>query len=205
MLVTNAMRADRPDAPTAELWRVRLPWACGPELVLAALAREPCLCCLSGVWAGGGTIIASAPLRVAEADADPFALLDELPHVSAASGESLGAVGGGWFGWLGYRLAARVEQIPLVDLRPVPLPDFHLAYYDHLLHQDAYGFWWFEALATRERCAALEERLEHLRSRVADQRRAGAAAEPHVPTPLRLHPEVAGHHLAAVADCRERI
>ncbi|MGH2836448.1 MAG: chorismate-binding protein [Solirubrobacteraceae bacterium] len=184
---------------------MRLPWNCGPELVLAALADEPCLCCLSGVWAGGGTVIACEPLRIGEANADPFALLDDLPRVGAGRAESFGAVGGGWFGWLGYRLAARVEQIPLVDERPVPLPDFHLAYYDHVLHQDAYGFWWFEALATTERSAELEQRLEHLRRRVAAQRFADAPADGGSPTPLRLRADVAEHHLRAVADCRERI
>ena len=95
---------------------------------------------------------------------------------TATPAQAAGAVGGGWFGWLGYRLAARVEQVPLADARPVPLPDFHLAYYDHVLHQDAYGFWWFEALATPERCAELEERLEYLRaaspSRSTSRRRA---------------------------------
>ena len=205
MLVTSSALADRTDAPLAELWRVRLPWNCGPETVLAALAGEPCLCCLSGVWAGGGTIIASEPLHLADPDADPFALLDQLPRVSADRSEALGAVGGGWFGWLGYRLAARVEQVPLVAQRPVPLPDFHLAYYDHLLHQDAYGFWWFEALATPERSAELEERLEQLRRRVADQRFSSPAAERVAPSPLRLARAVAEHHVQAVADCRERI
>ena len=205
MPLTSSALADRTDAPTAELWRVRLPWNCGPELVLAALADEAYLCCLSGVWAGGGTIIACDPLRVAEPDADPFALLDELPRVSPGPAESFGAVGGGWFGWLGYRLAARVERVPLVNERPVPLRDFHLAYYDHLLHQDGYGFWWFEALATPERAGELEERLEHLRRRVSDQRFASAAVERRGPTPLRLRPEVAAHHLKAVAECRERI
>ena len=205
MPVTSSALADRTDAPSAELWRVRLPWNCGPELVLAALAHEPYLCCLSGVWAGGGTIIASEPLRVAEADEDPFALLDELPRVAAGRAEAFGAVGGGWFGWLGYRLAARVEEIPLVSERPVPLPDFHLAYYDHVLHQDGYGFWWFEALATPARSAELEERLEFLRRRVADQRFAGAASASRGPSPLRLRSEVAEHHLQAVAECRERI
>jgi para-aminobenzoate synthetase / 4-amino-4-deoxychorismate lyase len=205
MLVTSAALADRKEAPTAELWRVRLPWTCGPELVLAALADEPCLACLSGVWAGGGTIIVAEPLRIAESGADPFALLDDLPRINAGPAESLGAVGGGWFGWLGYRLAARVEDVPLVQQRPAPLPDFHLAYYDHVLHQDAYGFWWFEALATRERSAELEERLEYLRRRVADQRFGGATPSHPGPSPLRLHRDVAQHHLHAVAECRERI
>ena len=205
MPVTSSALADRTDAPTAELWRVRLPWNCGPELVLAALADEAHLCCLSGVWAGGGTIIACDPLRVAEPQADPFALLDELPRVSTGQADAFGAVGGGWFGWLGYRLAARVERVPLVDERPVPLGDFHLAYYDHLLHQDGYGFWWFEALATPERSSELEERLERLRRRVSDRRFAGVTPDRRGPTPLRLRREIAAHHLEAVAECRERI
>jgi para-aminobenzoate synthetase/4-amino-4-deoxychorismate lyase len=205
MPVTSSALAFRTDAPTAELWRVRLPWSCGPEQVLAALSDEAHLCCLSGVWAGGGTIIACEPLRVADPDADPFTLLDELPGVNAGSPDSFGAIGGGWFGWLGYRLAARVESVPLASERPVPLPDFHLAYYDHLLHQDAYGFWWFEALATPGRLTELEERLEHLRRRVANQRYASVAIGRRGPTPLRLAPEVAAHHLKAVAECRERI
>ena len=184
---------------------MRLPWSCAPELVLAALEDEHCLCCLTGIWAGGGTIIASEPLRVADPRSDPFALLDDLPQVTADAGQAAGAVGGGWFGWLGYRLATRVEQVPLADARPVPLPDFHLAYYDHVLHRDAYGFWWFEALATPERRAELEERLEYLRRRIADQRFREATPEPPPPAPLRLAPEVADHHLRAVAECRERI
>jgi para-aminobenzoate synthetase/4-amino-4-deoxychorismate lyase len=213
MLVRSAALREGSDAPSAELWRVRLPWDCGPELVLAALASEEHLCCLSGVWAGGGTIIACDPLRLARPDEDPFTLLDDLPRVSAGRAEAFGAVGGGWFGWLGYRLAARVEDVPLAGDRPVPLPDFHLAYHDHVLHQDAYGFWWFEALATLERAGELEQRLEQLRRRVAEQRHAATAGvapaapsdAPARPTPLRLRSEVAAHHLRAVAECRERI
>jgi para-aminobenzoate synthetase/4-amino-4-deoxychorismate lyase len=191
--------------PEAELWRVRLPWSCAPEVVLAALEDEHCLCCLTGVWAGGGTIIASEPLRVADPRDDPFTLFDELPEVTADLALAAGAVGGGWFGWFGYRLAARVEQVPLADARPVQLPDFHLAYYDHVLHRDAYGFWWFEALATADRRAELEERLEYLRRRIADQRFKEASPAPPAPGPLRLTPDVAAHHLWAVAECRERI
>ncbi len=160
---------------------MRLPWSCAPELVLAALEGEHCLCCLTGTWAGGGTIIASEPLRVADAGADPFTLLDDLPLVTADAGQAAGAVGGGWFGWLGYRLATHVENVPLAESRPVPLPDFHLAYYDHVLHRDAYGFWWFEALATPDRRAELEERLEYLRRRIADQRFREATPEPRTP------------------------
>ncbi|MCL2418541.1 MAG: chorismate-binding protein, partial [Conexibacteraceae bacterium] len=239
---TRSFLADRAAPPAAELWRVRLPWSAEPAQVLAALEGEPYLCCLSGAWAGGGAIIASEPLRVADPHDDPFALLDELPAVGGAS-EAISAryrrdtgsditpksppegvltppgpvgtsdgpspVGGGWFGWLGYRLAERVEDVPLAAARPVPLPDFHLAYYDHLVRQDAHGFWWFEALATEERRAELEERLEHLRRRVADARFSAftPGPEPQRPraTALRLHADVAEHHLWAVAECRERI
>ncbi len=203
--MTSSALADGAAAASAELWRVRLPWSCGPELVLAALQEEHCLCCLTGVWAGGGTIIASEPVRIAESDADPFALLDDLPPVTATAAQAAGAVGGGWFGWLGYRLAAQVESVPLVGARPVPLPDFHLAYYDHVLHRDAYGFWWFEALATPERAGELEERLEYLRRRIADPRFRDAGPPPAGPAPLRLTRPVAAHHLEAVAECRERI
>ena len=183
---------------------MRLPWTCEPAQVLAALEGEPYLCCLSGAWAGGGTVVASEPLRVAEPHDQPFALLDDMPAIDGRSA-SPDAIGGGWFGWLGYRLAARVEQVPLADSRPVPLPDFHLAYYDHVMHQDRYGSWWFEALATPERWSDLEERLEHVRRRVVEARFATTTPTTPVPTPLRLGSAVAAQHLRAVAACRERI
>ncbi len=113
------------------------------------------------------------------------------------------AVGGGWFGWLGYRLAARVERIPLVAARPVPLPDFHLAYYDNVLRLDAGGTWWFEALAGDARRADLERRLARLRALLAQ-----APAPPSLdsaPPPLRLTADHAAHHLDAVAQTRTRI
>jgi para-aminobenzoate synthetase/4-amino-4-deoxychorismate lyase len=172
--------------------------------VLAALEGEPYLCCLSGAWAGGGTIVASEPLRVAEPHDEPFALLDDVPAIDGRSAPP-DAIGGGWFGWLGYRLGASVEHVPLADARPVPLPDFHLAYYDHVVHQDRYGSWWFEALATPDRWSDLEERLEHVRRRLAEARFAAKAPTTPLPTPLRLRQEAAMHHLHAVAACRERI
>jgi para-aminobenzoate synthetase / 4-amino-4-deoxychorismate lyase len=234
--------APGPRAGTATLWRVRLPWEHTVERVLEALAGEPYLTSLVGGWAGGGAIIASDPLRVADPHDDPFALLDELPHVLGASADPIsvysardagehahggnrpfgdrlggrlaagqsgqGAVGGGWFGWFGYRLAARVEQIPLVETRPTPLPEFHLAYYDNVLRRDAYDRWWFEALATPERFNELEERLEHVRRLLIDTgsgRTFDRRSAERPPTALRLTRETASHHLRAVAECRERI
>jgi para-aminobenzoate synthetase/4-amino-4-deoxychorismate lyase len=180
----------------------RVPLACRltPAQVLQALAqREPLPFALTGSWAGGGAIVGADPLRVAGADEDPFTLLDALPPVTDAAP---GAVGGGWFGWLGYRLAARVERVPLQAHRPARLPDFHLAYYDHVLRRTPDGQWWFEALITEGRRAALTRRLQDLADLL--ERPAPVATCPPV-SPLRLSARDADHHLDAVAECRRRI
>jgi anthranilate/para-aminobenzoate synthase component I/branched-subunit amino acid aminotransferase/4-amino-4-deoxychorismate lyase len=184
----------------ARLLRVPLDeLALAPQEVLLALAREPWPFALTGAWAGGGAIVGAGPLRVAAPEEDPFALLEELP---AVADPDPAAVGGGWFGWLGYGLGARVERLAPPPPRPVPLPPFQLAYYDHVLRLDADGRWWFEALATPERAEALEGRLAELRALVAD---AVPAQPPAVPGPFRLAGAGANGHLAAVSACRERI
>jgi para-aminobenzoate synthetase / 4-amino-4-deoxychorismate lyase len=153
---------------------------------------------LVGDWAGGGALVGSEPVRVAPEYADPLALLDQQPEVEAAG---TGAVGGGWFGFLGYRLGATLEPVPPGPPRPVPLPPFALGFYDHLLRLDASGQWWFEALWTDERDAALSERLELLTARLA----AGVRERPvDVGSFEPVAPGGAGH-VAAVAACRERI
>jgi len=92
---------------------------------------------LVGDWAGGGALVGSAPVRVARADEDPFALLDEAgpggPGAGSGSGRAVSgtAVGGGWFGWLGYGLGRRVEpgtSAPPPQPPPAGLPPFALAY-----------------------------------------------------------------------------
>jgi para-aminobenzoate synthetase/4-amino-4-deoxychorismate lyase len=188
----------------ARLLRVPLDGTAAPENVLRALASEPWPFALAGSWSGGGAIVGAAPLRVAAADEDPFALLDALPAVEAGEEDVTEAVGGGWFGWLGYGLGARVERLAPPPPRPAPLPPFQLAYYDHVLRRDRDGRWWFEALATPQRETALAGRLADLRTRLA------AAAElpppaPPPPGPFRLAGAGAAGHLAAVRDCRERI
>jgi branched-subunit amino acid aminotransferase/4-amino-4-deoxychorismate lyase len=157
---------------------------------------------------GGVAVGHHEPPRV-EGDDDPFALHDEQPAVSPVGGgdhwrprvEGDDLLCGGWFGYLGYGLGARLEAVPPPPPRPIPLPPFALAFYDHLLRLDSQGRWWFEALWTDERADVLERRLAELRSRLA----AGVRARP-----VRVGdfeppgPGSAGHP-AAVEECRERI
>src|SRR3954453_9242749 len=147
---------------------------------------------LCGAWAGGGAIAGSEPVRVAREDEDPLALLDELPDAEAGDG-----FGGGWVGWLGYGLGRRVEVVSPPPPRPVALPGFELAYYDHVVRCDPDGRWWFEALWTDARAGALRAGLEDLRGRAAELRSFATA-------PWTSVPSAAGH-AAAVSLARERI
>jgi para-aminobenzoate synthetase / 4-amino-4-deoxychorismate lyase len=154
---------------------------------------------LVGAWAGGGALVCSEPVRLAKASEDPFALLDEQPVIEGdAPGD---VVAGGWFGYLGYGLGARLEPVPPPPPRPVPLPPFALGFYDHLLRLDSAGRWWFEALWTDDRDAALRARLEALRARLAS----GVGKRPVRVGDFEPSPPGAAGHLAAVEACRERI
>ena len=176
--------------------------ALAPQDVLRALAGRPGPFALSGNWAGGGAIVGSDPLLVAEPDADPFSTLDALPVIREDAAAGSGAVGGGWFGWLGYRLGRRVERLPEGPPRPVPLPDFHLAYYDHLLRLAPDGRWWFEALVGEGADERIGRRLNEMRS-LCSRRVSPEPYDP--PDALRLAPGGGEHHLAAVKRCREKI
>ena len=182
---------------------------------------------LAGDWAGGGALVGSEPILVASPDDDPFDLLDRQPRVSASGeggggsplparepdvfseetgGATLGgaaaqAVGGGWFGYLGYNLGARLEPVPPPPPRHVPLPDFALAFYDHLLRLDADGRWWFEALWTDRRADALDARLELLRTRL----REGVRERPVWVGDFQPAPPGGTGHVSAIDECRERI
>ncbi len=211
----------------------RVPLRCGltPQQVLDVLRDQPLPFALTGSWAGGGAVVGSEPVAVAgdgpetgskptsvagdgpetgsepvavagDSD-DPFAVLDDLPRLADRDLGHPDAVGGGWFGWLGYRLAARVERLPPGPPRPVVLPEFHLAYYDNLLRLDTAGRWWFEALVTDARRPALQARLRWARAALEDAPPPASRYVP--PEPLQLSQAAAEHHLDAVRDCCERI
>jgi para-aminobenzoate synthetase/4-amino-4-deoxychorismate lyase len=155
---------------------------------------------LIGRWAGGGALIGSEPIRVLAPGEDPFALLDSQPHVD---GDDPRAVGGGWFGYLGYELGRSVEPVGASPPAGAAggLPPARLAFYDNVLRLDADGRWWFEALCSAAREAALGGRLRVLRARAAS----GAGAPgPFATEPWRSTPGSAGHELAVEA-CRQRI
>jgi para-aminobenzoate synthetase/4-amino-4-deoxychorismate lyase len=163
---------------------------------------------LAGDWAGGGALVGSEPLVVAGSDEDPFALLDQQPTIGVRplerprlKGSDPLPVGGGWFGYLGYNLGARLERVPPPPPRHVPLPDFALAFYDHLLRLDASGRWWFEALWTNERADALNARLDLLRGRLAG----GVRERPVWVGNFQPAPPGGAGHMSAIDECRERI
>ena len=76
-----------------------------------------------------------------------------------------------------------------------------LAFYDHLVREDAHGARWFEALWSEARSAILTERLEWWRARLAEI----PPGRAYTAGPLR--PGGAGlvGHRAAVAETRQRI
>jgi anthranilate/para-aminobenzoate synthase component I/branched-subunit amino acid aminotransferase/4-amino-4-deoxychorismate lyase len=157
---------------------------------------------LIGEWLGGLAVLGSAPARVASADEDPFSVMDSSGP-SVVGGEGAVRVGGGWVGWLGYGLGARIERLPPSPPAPIPQPDFSLAFYDHVLVHDGER-WWFEALWSDDRDAALRERLAVWRRRLQTMPVLADGADA-VLTPFRLAANGADGHLAAVADCRRRI
>ena len=120
---------------------------------------------LIGAWAGGGARARLAVRPGCAPGEDLFALLDEQPDVAGGGRPDAGdgAVGGGWVGFLGFELRHAVERGHPPPPRPMPLPDGDLAFYDHVLRRDAEGRWWFEALVTAEREAAILARRDELR------------------------------------------
>lgn len=174
-----------------------LPGDAEPTDVLRRFAGDARVVALTGRWADGagtGALLTSEPVVTVGPDEDPFAALSRQPVVAA--GGPAGAVGGGWFGSLGYPLVRWVEQVPGRD-EPELRPPALLGWYDHVLRRDAAGGWTFEALWTPGRSAELDRRHALLadRLRAATAGPGGGLAEP-AATPFRGVGRAG--HLAAV-------
>ncbi len=192
-------RSARAAMKKSQLRRVALRCNLTPTQVLRSFRADRRPVALMGRWAGGGAIVASDPLSVAGPLDDPFATMSRLPLVEGAAE---GAVGGGWFGYLGYQLGGLIEKLPQPPPRPVAIPTFSLAYYDHLLRYElASNQWWFEALWTPERAAALDLRLDLLRARLQSEPAAGRA---HRVGTFNSAP-TGERHRAAVSRCIDHI
>jgi len=185
--------------PELKLVRLALGWTLAPERAAVLVREDNRPFALIGAWAGGGALIGSEPIRVASPDQDPFAVLDDQPRLPDPD-SGTGAVGGGWFGYLGYELGRRLEPVGASPPDAGSLPAFALAFYDHLLHLDPDGRWWFEALWSERRASVLRERLTELQARAATL----PAARPFTTGAWWATPTSSGHGLA-VAACRERI
>jgi len=192
-------RAEPPAAQRPRALRVALEGSLAPghEALLVGDDERPFA--LVGDWAGGGALIGSEPVELAAPDADPFALLEALGP--APTHAPAGFVGGGWFGYLGFGLGRTLEASHPPPPRRERLPAFALARYDHLLRLDRERRWWFEALWTPARAAALGERLELFGARLAAGVRPPVAI---VSDRWRAEPSPAGH-ARAVQACRERV
>jgi len=134
-------------------------------------------------------------LRCLRDDRMPFALVGRWASGVLVGSEPVRVVDGvppaaegWWVGFLGF--GTRYEALPPSPPRPVPMPDARFALYDHVLQFDG-DRWWL--LGSDHRLAELEERLR------APSRR------PYKLGPLRPHGAGATGHVAAVADCVERI
>ena len=182
-------------APVAVL---REPLACAltPVQAVAHLREDERPFALLGAWAGGGAILGSDPVAVLASGDDAFSALDLQPRVAADTG----VVGGGWFGYLGFGLARGVERLDPPPPVATSLPPGALGFYDHVVRQDVDGRWWFEALVTRRREAAIAARRSVFEARLVRP----APARPYTTEGWRWSPGPSAH--AALVDaCRERI
>src|SRR4051812_27404464 len=104
-----------PHLASPSVLRVPLDSAHTAQQALLALRDDEHPFALTGQWAGGGAIVGSEPVEIAPPDVNPFELLDRQPPVDPGDGR---AIGGGWFGYLGYALGSLVERLPPSPPRP---------------------------------------------------------------------------------------
>ncbi|MQA09680.1 MAG: aminodeoxychorismate synthase component I [Pseudonocardiaceae bacterium] len=110
---------------------------------------------LCGDWFGSRAVLApSVRMATAATAGEAFAVPTRQPVVHDAVPD---AIGGGWFGYLGYGLTDPVAHSRV-------LPNAAWGWADHVLRQDTEERWWFEALVPDGETAptALAEELESL-------------------------------------------
>jgi para-aminobenzoate synthetase/4-amino-4-deoxychorismate lyase len=166
-----------------------LGWDLSPADVLRLVRNDAHPVALCGAWAGGADVIAAEPVTVRAAPGPLEEVLGgDFGDLTGAAGD--GAFRGGWIGYLGY--SAGGEALPPTG--PRALPPWWFGFYDHVLRRDrATGEWHFEALWTRQRADALEERFAELarRASLASDTRPGYAFGP-----FRLIPGAESHQEA---------
>ena len=185
--------------PPPRLVRAPLPGTVAAEHAALLVAHDERPFALCGKWARSAALCGSEPVR---SGTDPFVEWGAVEE-RGASGEAAasGAVGGGWFGVLGFQLGRDIERVGDPPPRPTPQPSSLMSFYDHVLRLDSEGQWWFEALWSEERSGELERRREVLAERLAR----GVERPRAVRTdPWRSTPTPAGH-AEAVSACKTRI
>jgi len=178
------------------LVRTALRTGARPERVLSLLdARAgrrglPGPAALTGAWFGSQAVIAPTvePGPVTDAD-EAFAVPARQPDVDSPAD---GAVGGGWFGYLGYDLTDPSG-------RSGTLPAAAWGWADHVLRLDADGQWWFEALVPGPDADALAAEFDALLAGADDD----PAGRGWTATALR-RPDGSAH-TKAVAACMDAI
>ncbi len=164
----------------------------GPRAGLAAALDGAHGTVLTGHWAGGGALVLADPIRIVLDAVDPFEVLDDLPVVPVDSSHP-GAVGGGWFGYLGFEAGAADE-----DLRTrrqhqrragADVATSYWALHPNLVrYESAHGRWYDEALVGLVDEEELERRRRSLVARV--QAAAPAHRPPSGPAPSGSVPSV---------------
>jgi len=185
------------EARAAMPWSVTsepLEWDLSAPDVLRLLRADAHPAALIGTWAGGSDIVVAEPTDVRSDPDSALAALDEGWPAQASADPDPAGFGGGWIGYLGFGLGGRILPVPPAPGAARRLPLAWLGYYDHALRRDrASGRWFFEALRTPGRAAALDARLAELRARA---RRSPPCEQDYDCGQFRLTPGAAGHRSA---------
>ena len=174
-----------------------LRWELAPVEALRLVRDDAHPVALFGAWAGGADVVAAEPADVRSGPGPLTGVFDPpLPPVardraSANDGAPAGgaAFAGGWIGYLGYSAGGEA----LAPAGPRRLAPWWFGWYDNVLVRErSTGEWFFEALCTPARAAALERRYADLVARAAEPAPAGGYRF----SPFRLTPGAAGHQEA---------